>query len=330
MSHRTIALMAVLPMLLAASPPAEAQVEGMGALKGRVYFDLQKGMSDSNEDVLTYRFRRLYFGYDMQISEEVKGRFLVDAGQDPGGGHSVFLKHAYAEWQAANGFTLRVGQQGTIMYSEIEGIWGYRSIAKTFQDNFGIRSSSDLGISGAFSVSDLVGVKAMMSNGNGFNRKDDNAYGKAYEFKGLITPFEGLLVSAFFGMNGFDPDGDPDTDDMENAVTMDLSVGYQGEGYAAGGSLTTQSNHGFSSGSDGLGFCAFGKYSITDSPFGLLARYDSWDPDTGVDDNTETLMILGLDYSAAEGLHIIPNIQHVKQAGRDAVNTFLLTFYWEW
>ena len=81
---------------------------------------------------------------------------------------------------------------------------------------------------------------------------------------------------------------------------------------------------------DGSGFWAFGRYNISNSPFGLMARYDSWDPDTNLDDDTMTYIIAGLDFAAAEGLNIIPNFQQTKDGSQDPVNEFLLTFYWRW
>jgi len=330
MLRRSMAHLTILTVILAVARPAGAQVEGNGSIGGRVYFDLQKGLSDANEDILTYRFRRVYFGYDMQISDKVNGRFLLDAGQDFGGEYWLFLKHAYAEWRPSDRIAVRAGQQGTIMYGEIEGIWGYRSVAKTFQDHFGIRPSADIGISGIYSISDLLLIKAMMSNGNGFKDRDDRSYGKAYEIQCLITPSSNLLISTHIGLNGFDQDDDPVTDNMENSFTTDVSVGYRGEGFAAGGSYTTQTDHGFNSGSNGSGFSAFGRYSLPNPSLGLLARYDSWDPDTGVDGNTRTYLILGLDYSVGGGLNIIPNLQQTKTAGADPETSFLVTFYWRW
>ncbi len=51
----------------------------------------------------------------------------------------------------------------------------HRSISKTFQDNSGVRSSADIGISGTYTPGRLIRVRVMMSNGNGFKSKDDDA-----------------------------------------------------------------------------------------------------------------------------------------------------------
>ncbi len=330
MPKRWIAVTALMVMIAAISAPAGAQIGSSDRLGGRVYFDLQKGLNDINKDYLTYSFRRVYFTYDMQISEKVKGRFRTDVGQTGDGSYWVLLKHAYVEWQATGEFALKVGQQGTILFLDLENIWGYRSIAKTFHDYFNIRPSADIGVSGQFTPAETVSVRAMMSNGEGFRDYDDFAYGKAYEVQGLFSLLDGLLLSVHYGRIGFDADPNPAIDNSKSAVTIDLSVGYAGERFVVGGSFTSQTNHQFNYGEDGTGFWVFGRYSLPGSPISLLARYDNWDPDTGVDDNTEVLLIAGLDYTAAEGLSIIPNIQLEKPGNLDTVGTFLLTFYWRW
>ena len=330
MSKRLMAVPAIVVMMAAISAPARAQIGSSDGLGGRVYFDLQKGLNDINKDYLTYSLRRVYFTYNMQISEKVKGRFRTDVGQRADGSYWVFLKHAYAEWQATGEFALRVGQQGTILFLDLENIWGYRSIAKTFHDYSNIRPPADIGVSGQFTPGETVSIRAMMSNGEGYREHDDIAYGKAYEVQGLFSLLDGLFLSVHYGRIGFDADGDTATADLENAVTIDMSVGYAGEGFAVGGSFTSQTNHRFNYGGDGTGFWVFGRYSLPGSPVSLLARYDNWDPDTGVDDNTEILLITGLDYTTAEGLNIIPNIQLEKLGNSDTVGTFLLTFYWKW
>lgn len=333
MFRRIITLSLSLMVIAAAARSVQAQVEGSGRLMGRAYFDLSKGLSDDNKEVLTYRFRRVYFTYDMKISDNVSGRFQTDVEQNTAGYYRVFLKNAYAEWKAKDNLSLRFGQQGTILFGDIEQYWGYRSVAKTMQDHFGVRSAADIGISGRFKISDIVSLRVMMSNGDGFSKKDDEGIGtfnKAYEVQGVITPAGGLLISLHLGMNGFDVDGDPATDDSENSTTMDISAGYEGDGFAIGGSFTSQTNHQFNDGEDGSGFWAFGRYSLPNSSLTLLGRYDNWDPDTGAGDNTETYMIIGLDYEVAEGLSIIPNIQQMKSGNADAVNVVNLTFYWRW
>ncbi len=333
MFRRLVTTAAVVLTVAAFALPARAQVAGNGTLAGRAYFDLARGMSDANEKEMTFAFRRIYFTYNMTMSDHIKGRFRTDVKQDADGKYRLYIKHAYADWKVADMFSLRVGVQGTILFGEIEDIWAYRHIEKTLDDLYKTRSSADFGLSGNFSLSDMIALHVMVSNGEGYDKTDDG-YAKAYEVQGVFTPIEGLMVSAHYGMNGFDADvdgdGDPLTGEMENTTTMDLSVGYEGDNFAVGGSYTTSSNFRYNLDQDASGFWGFGRFAIPNSPLSVLGTWMSWDPDRGVDDDTETTMIVGLDYSPGKGLSIIPNFYQTKSGTADPVNTFRITFYWKW
>ncbi|MFC1544260.1 porin [Gemmatimonadota bacterium] len=331
MFRRMMSVAAILVAVVALAQPAAAQVGGNGTLAGRAYFDLTKGMSNANEDVMTFGFRRIYFTYNMTMSDNVKGRFRTDVKQDADGKVRVFMKHAYADWAVNDQFRLRFGQQGTILFGTIEDVWGYRHLEKTLEDLYKVRSSADFGISGSIKAGEAATVNVMMSNGEGYDKNEDSAFRKAYEAQGVFTPIEGLTVSAHYGLNGYDTDGDPaTTGDQDNTSTMDLGVGYEGENYAVGGSFFNAANFGGADNVDASGFWGFGRYSFADSPLGLVGTYMSFDPDVDTNDDEETLMILGLDYSPGSGMNIIPNYRSETVGGGDAVNSFVITFYWKW
>jgi hypothetical protein len=318
-------------MVVALAAPAQAQVAGSGTLKGKAYFDLSKGLTeDVNSNMLTFGFRRIYFTYDLQMSDNIKGRFRTDVEQKTDGYYRLYMKHAYADWSAADGLSIRFGQQGTILFGDLEDIWGYRHVAKTMQDHFKIRSSADFGVSFKYGLGDMLALKGMLSNGNGYNKYDDEFYNKAIEFQAVATPMDGLTVAAHYGMNGFDGDDTNTENDPENTGTMDLSVGYEGDAFAVGGSYTSSSNYKFNLDENGSGFWGFGRFSIPNSPMTVIGTYQSWDPDTDVDDNTKTKMLVGLDYTPGKGLSIIPNYVSETNGTDDPVNTFRITFYWKW
>ena len=310
---------------------AQAQVEGNGTLKGKAYFDVAQGLSDDVNSMLTNGFRRVYFTYNMQMSDGISGRFRTDVKQDGDGKYRLFIKHVYADWKASDLVSLRAGMMGTPLFGTIEEVWAYRGVEMTMQDYFKLRSSADLGVMARFTLNDMIALNVMFSNGDGYSKLDDTSFGKAYEVQGVFTPVDGLLVTAHYGMNGFDPDGDPLTEgDMENTTTMDLSVGYEGDGFAVGGSYSTQSNYRFTLDQDGSGYWGFGRYTLPGSPLTVLGTYMNWDPDTNMDDDTMTLLMVGLDYAAGKGLSIIPNYHQTKTGTGDPTTMFRITFNWKW
>ncbi|MFO7769025.1 MAG: porin, partial [bacterium] len=329
MSRRLLSIGAVMLMAITFALPAQAQVQGSGTLKGKAYFDLVKGLSDANEDVMTFGFRRIYFTYDLKMSDDITGRFRTDIKQDPSGYLKTYMKHAYANWELNDRFSLRAGQQGTILFGTLEDIWGYRQVEKTLEDLFKVRSSADFGLSAAVKAGGTATVKGMYSNGEGYNKYDDGAFQKAMEVQGILAPIDGLTVSVHFGLNGYDEDGDPDTTgDQENTTTMDVGAGYEGDGFAVGGSFVNSSNYRFNTDQDASGFWGFGRYSLADSPISLLGAYYSFDPDTDTDDDETSYFLAGLDYTPGKGLSIIPNFRSETVGSADAENAFFLTFYW--
>jgi hypothetical protein len=134
-----------------------------------------------------FQFRRIYFTYDNDISEQFTSRFRLEADQiqetvdgtksyttsiaastatvdtihhtakvPAGTGTvsnqaskiSVFVKDAYLKWKNIfSGSDLIFGIQPTPAYEISEAAWGYRSLEKTIMDLRGIVPSRDLGIS---------------------------------------------------------------------------------------------------------------------------------------------------------------------------------------
>jgi hypothetical protein len=331
MFRRLIAAATVLLIVAATAAPATAQVGGAGTLKGWAYFDLAKGLSDANDDVLTFAFRRVYFTYDLKMSDTVTGRFRTDVKQDSDGYTRVYIKHAYADWKATDQVGIRAGVMGTIMYSEVEDVWAYRAVAKMMEDEFKVRSSADFGLMSRVKFNDMVSVNAMLANGEGYDKKDDGANRKAYEVQGLFAPIPGLTVSGYFGLRGFDADGDPaTTNDQEDATTIDLAAGYAQSPFAVGGSLAMVGNWNGTADQKAQGISGWGRFTLPGVPLTLLAKFDRFDPDTDTDDDQTTYIVAGVDYAAAKGLSIIPNIQQYKVGTAAAETSFLLTFYWKW
>jgi len=331
MFRRIVATATVIIVILAMGTQVRAQVEGNGTLKGKAYFDLSQGLSDDVSNRLTHGFRRIYFTWNLQMSDGITGRFRTDVKQDGDGKYRLFIKHVYADWSASDLVNLRAGMMGTILFGAIEEVWGYRGVEMTMQDYYKLRSSADLGLMASFTLSDMITLRVMLSNGNGYSNLDDTSFGKAYEVQGVFTPIAGLLVTAHYGLNGFDQDGDPITEkDMENTTTMDLSVGYEGDNFAVGGSYATQTNYRFTLDQDGSGFWGFGRFSLPDTPLTLLGTWMNWDPDTSTDDDIMTLLLVGLDYRAGKGLSIIPNFHQTKIGTADPTSMFRITFNWKW
>lgn len=103
------------------------------------------------KDYYAFTFRRIYLGYDYNITPKLSTRILVE-GSDvvltSAGNRTFFVKALYLEWKdVLKNQTLRIGQISTPSWATFtEPIWSYRSVEKTIADFRGISRSNDVGI----------------------------------------------------------------------------------------------------------------------------------------------------------------------------------------
>jgi len=142
----------------------------------------------------TFQFRRIYLGYNYDMSPKFSAEFLLAAEDDfngasitqgsggtsvgdvtQGGKFTPYVKYANVKWKNIfKNSDLKIGQQATPSFAKVdrneqtaEEVWGYRSIERTISD---IRRtpSFDLGISlqGWFDNNGNFGYMLMAGNGN--------------------------------------------------------------------------------------------------------------------------------------------------------------------
>ncbi len=154
-----------------------------------------------------FQFRRIYLGYDYEISKHFSAQFLLSAENDyalgtlgsPNSGDllqnnklSPFVKFANLRWKNLwRGTDLVIGQQNTPAYGingrndqTPEEVWGYRSVERTISDIYGT-PCYDMGVSlqGWFDKKGNYGYDLMAGNGQGAKPENDNYkwfYGDVY------------------------------------------------------------------------------------------------------------------------------------------------------
>lgn len=141
-----------------------------------------------------FQFRRVYLGYDYNISPKFSAEFLLAAEDDWAGGivpgtgdvlannkFTPYLKLANLRWKNIyRNADLVIGQSATPTFAKngsgmaSEEVWGYRSIERTITD---VRrtGSFDFGaaLQGKFDKDGHFGYVAMVGNGNGAKAETD-------------------------------------------------------------------------------------------------------------------------------------------------------------
>jgi hypothetical protein len=323
-----------------------------------------KQYSNQPKDMNGFDLRRVYLGYDFNISEKFSTELLLshEGNLDASGNRAVFIKAANVQWKNfLPNTTLIVGQQSAPAFSLVsEKIWGYRSIEKTILDMQKLASSNDLGIGlrGKFisNESSEVGYNLLLSNGTGskpevdrFKKFGGELYAKILGQKLIVdvySDYERVQLSPFHKSKN--------TYKVFLGYSTDLiSVGAEAvaqvqENYAVFTSSATPPQKDTTD-AIAVGVSGIVRGYILKDKLNYFARYDMFNPDKDFNaDNsyatsytgvvTESFITAGVDYMPVKNVHIMPNVwynaydsrlKNVKgnlKEGKDIVGR--LTFYY--
>jgi hypothetical protein len=264
-----------------------------------------------------FQFRRIYLGYDYNITNKFSAELLLAAEDNFPTGNPVgttaatgdltqngkltfYIKLANIRWKNIwKGTDLVVGQVATPAFPLLsERIWAYRSIERTISD---IRRvpSYDLGaaLQGKFDAKGNFGYNLMVGNGSSAKPEGDNFkrfYGDIYAMaldKKLVfdiyADYERLEWNAL-SANGFRHRSRQMTKGYIAYNTPALTVGVEGyinvlkndmvAAKLAGGNDTLTSN--------AMGISAYVHGDIIKSKLRFFARYDNLKPNSKVDNST--------------------------------------------
>lgn len=304
-------------LILLGSSIALAQGKFSGYMFGDYYYNIKRdgnfnsfssttasnGAAPGTTAMQAFQFRRIYFTYDNDISEQFATRLRLEADQAAlpgatgdvlaGGKISVFVKDAYLRWKNVfSGSDLFFGVQPTPAYEISEAAWGYRSLEKTIMDLRGTVDSRDMGITLKGKITDdgVVNYWVMFGNGAGTAKPESDRW-KRYYAHIQVKPITNLQATLYADYK--------DVPDIANAyargkhldnhaLTTALFVGYSEPfQYNIGFEGFLQStNNGISdtiarsySSKSILGISLFGSYNFMPE-LALVLRYDNYNPST--------------------------------------------------
>ncbi|MBI4931549.1 MAG: hypothetical protein HY841_12340 [Bacteroidetes bacterium] len=304
------------------------------ASRGNVQYS---GMSANSN---SFEFRRIYLGYDYNISEKFSTELLVayEGQTEPSGSRTVFLKAANVKWK--NIFPkndLILGLQSTPTFALLtDKVWEYRSVEKSLTDMRGVSKSVDagIGVQGRLDSLGNFGYNLLAGNGNGSKPENDKFkkfYGDVYTkflnkkiIVDLYSDYERTQLSPY----------------DKNKTTFKLFVCYQTEKFATGIELFQQFHANYAlyfidstylsaaiSDIGVSGISIFVRGAIIKDKFCFFIRGDIYDPDVYFNKdyvyqgdysayNTEMFSVLGLDYTPVKNVHIMPNVWYSSYQSR--------------
>ncbi|OFY68900.1 MAG: hypothetical protein A3G23_03725 [Bacteroidetes bacterium RIFCSPLOWO2_12_FULL_37_12] len=293
------------------------------------YLNFGRGeFAKNKQNDIAVTFRRIYLGYDYNISPNLFTNILLESNDGiltGSGKRTVFVKSLFLEWKKIiPRASVFIGQSSTPTWPIIsEPIWGLRNVEKTIADYRGFGGANDLGIriTGKFDTSGVFGYTLMWGNGKG-DAPEVNVMKKVYA----------SLDARLF----------------QKKLTIQLQTDYedapakQGSGYAAYQTILgfiSYQHEKFTVAMEGvyqtqqkakINKVESATDTIKDSaPFGLsvwakanlnqkltaFVRFDNFSPDINYkkgdnlkDPYNENFFTTGLDIAPHKNWHIIPNL----------------------
>jgi hypothetical protein len=248
-------------------------------------------------------------------------------------GWSVRLKNAYVDLDLIPMTTIRAGMIGTPWIPTVEKAWGYRFVKPTLTDALKLFSSADMGAAAIVKIPQGYGEFMLaVLNGVGYSKPEDDKY-KDICPRITITPMpkdamlKGLGISAYYYM-GKKASGDDSLDRTRLGAMLNFSYDF----INVGGEFDMSTDQSLDKNSakldtNGSGFSVFGDIKFTKflpaplNNLGVLARFDSWDPNTDTENDGNRVILAGLTYNVAKNVRAVLDLQQTSYQAADKDST---------
>lgn len=262
--------------------------------------------SEFDADNCNYGFEleRSYLGYEYKLKNGLSMKAVMDVGKsaDVDDYHRLaYVKNAMLSWKTG-GLTLNGGLISTTQFNFQEKFWGYRYIMKSFQDQYKFGSSADLGISAAYKFNDRISADAIIVNGEGYKKIQQNN-GLNYGLGLTINPISNFYVRLYGGLN---TSGEVEDKDIANIATF---AGYKSDKFTMGVEYNYMQNSSFDSNADKDGYSIFASVKLSKTTE-LYARFDELSSKNDwnyVAD--ESAAIVGAQFQLGKYVKIAPNFR---------------------
>ncbi|MFC1553279.1 hypothetical protein ACFL7D_01485 [candidate division KSB1 bacterium] len=299
--------------------------EGMEVPISGVWYMSYLAGKDGGADVNKFYVHRGYLNFKPKFSSSLSARITPDITHDSTGDVKVRLKYMYMNFNLPSNdyFTKSYVEFGLVHRPWLdfeEHIDNYRMQGTMYLERSHLFNSADFGVTFVTLLGGEVdedyqknisskypgrygSVALGLYNGGGYHAHEKNI-NKVFEGRFTLRPMPdhlpGLQLSYFgiFGKGNIaaEPDWKVNTFFLSYEDERFVATGtyYNGKGDSKGKMLDGLGNP-----YDQSGFSLFGEVNIPESKFSLIGRYDSFDPNTSVNDNLVNRRILGVVYKFA-------------------------------
>ncbi|HBL74477.1 MAG: hypothetical protein A2W90_20350 [Bacteroidetes bacterium GWF2_42_66] len=270
----------------------------------KIYSNYHSTFSDG-ETEKAFELTRVYLGYEYFFSKNFSGKVNFDVGDPETGKHQMaaFVKNAELEYNT-NNFTVHFGLITTTQFKVQEDFWGYRYLLKSFQDEYKLAPSADLGVCVSYRVADWVNADFAVYNGEGYKKlESDNIFKNTVGI--TLLPAEGFTVRGLYDWMG---------DNVYQQSWIGFA-GYSAKRFSIAAEYNYQKNQNMTEGHDWYG-PSFYATCFASKKIKLFARFDelsSKKPEGATNGwnlaNDGQLFIFGMEYAPVRGVNLAPNFQ---------------------
>ena len=287
---------------------------GQSQIQAKTWFRYSLEMSDGETEYSGFDVARGYFVWTHQFTDGIGSKFNIDIYSSDKStdskGAGLKIKAAYLEFKKLPFKDAKI-QAGIVKnYFGTIYDWNYTTIQKALEDKEKVASSADAGIALAGYIPNGFGEYHLgLYNGEGYSKFGDNI-NKYPAFSGNVRfiPIPGLTLggSAQFSQ---DEEITIDTLGTETTETWNIMKAAGILRFAKGpvdiwGEFLMMTEDETTS----QGFMIMPTFMLGKN-FQLVARYDSWDKNTDVDDDAHTRIIAGVNYFISKNAKGAPETQ---------------------
>ncbi len=299
-----------------------------GRIWGSTFVDytyVAQARDASNVGDNAFEFRRIYLGYDQDISDQFSARVLIEANKletTTSGVMSFFAKQAYLEWKNLLPMaSIFIGLSPTPSLANAEKIWAYRSLEKVILDRTGLIAISEMGVGvrGKIVSDGSLGYALMVGNGNG-GKVENDRFKKIYgEFD--YEPVKGGVVE-LYGDYENGSNGQAKLTGKGLFGYQSAAISFGAEGFYRNVQHGTFQPNGASPDSNLVGASANTSFQLVEN-VRLVLRGDFFDPDFLVKDSglREIFAVAGLDFAPVKDVHLIPNALYTHRLYKKMLTT---------
>ncbi len=281
------------------------------------FMNFHADLSDREVKRTAFEIKRAYFGYSHRFTDNLVGQVILDVQLNIlADKYYAFLKIASLTWNPVKGLKINGGMISPKQFKTQERFWGYRYLYKSYQDEYKMGPSADLGVTAEIKFNDYVSVDGAFLNGEGY--KHVQVRFPDFKLAGGVTvhPVNSLTIRLYYD-NMDNKDTSLTADYRANQSTYSAFVGYKfKKKFRIAGEYNYQKQFKNVVDHDLFGFSFYSTYAIN-TKFEVFGRVDllnsnrpEGEPENWFYKGEGTLYMGGLQYNPVKGVKIAINYRN--------------------